>query len=374
MIIIIFFIVHWYVSLFFQSFFNHRYAAHGMFTMSKGWEKVFYILSWLTNGSSFLSPNTYGILHRMHHAFADKEKDPHSPKFSPNPFALMLKTRNIYSDIWHRRIPLEKRFTDGVPYWKFMDVFGESNGSRLFWVVAYTAFYIAFATAWWQFLFLPLTIVIGPFHGVVINWFAHKIGYSNFKVSDTSKNFLPVDVLMLGESYHNNHHKRPNNPNFGFRWFEMDPIYPFILLFNALGIIKLKKAGEATSVDFELSEVEVAQLKAEFANLQSARTSLQLRPETKFRQYLEAWDSFVKQDWQGDMNEYLRNLQVRKEIEEFLQTTNENLREKLKSFVEPLDQKFREKMVPWKKEMMEKLNFSMPSPHFWESNSIYQVG
>ncbi|HJY63202.1 MAG TPA: acyl-CoA desaturase, partial [Ignavibacteria bacterium] len=49
---ILFFITHWYLSLFFQTFFHHRYASHGAFTMSKSWERVFYILSFITQGSS----------------------------------------------------------------------------------------------------------------------------------------------------------------------------------------------------------------------------------------------------------------------------------------------------------------------------------
>ncbi|PSR06189.1 MAG: acyl-CoA desaturase, partial [Bacteroidetes bacterium SW_10_40_5] len=34
MVIIAFFITHWYLSLFCQTFFHHRYAAHAMFTMN----------------------------------------------------------------------------------------------------------------------------------------------------------------------------------------------------------------------------------------------------------------------------------------------------------------------------------------------------
>jgi stearoyl-CoA desaturase (Delta-9 desaturase) len=42
MYILIFFLAHWYLSLFSQTFFLHRYAAHQMFTMSKSWEKFVY--------------------------------------------------------------------------------------------------------------------------------------------------------------------------------------------------------------------------------------------------------------------------------------------------------------------------------------------
>lgn len=82
---------------------------------------------------------------------------------------------------------------------------------------------------------------MGPVHGAIINWFAHKYGYTNFKLNNTSKNLLPVDFLMLGESYHNNHHKYASSINFGVRWFEIDPVYVVIRLFSFLGIVKLKK-------------------------------------------------------------------------------------------------------------------------------------
>ena len=41
MIILVFFLVHWYLSVLMQTVFLHRYAAHQMFTMRQGWEKVF---------------------------------------------------------------------------------------------------------------------------------------------------------------------------------------------------------------------------------------------------------------------------------------------------------------------------------------------
>ena len=82
---------------------------------------------------------------------------------------------------------------------------------------------------------------MSPIHGAVINWFAHKYGYVSHKVGDTSKNLLPFDFLMLGEGYHNNHHKFGSRANFGIKWHEFDPVYPFILLFDKLGIIHLKR-------------------------------------------------------------------------------------------------------------------------------------
>lgn len=247
MAIFIFFAAHWYLSLFTQTFFHHRYAAHRMFTMSKFWEKFFYALSFIFQGSSFLSPYGYGAMHRLHHAYADTEKDPHSPKYDENIFKMMWKTKNVYNSILYKKIQLEEKYLKDLPHWPLMEKLGDNWISRVLWGVFYVAFYAIFATQWWMFLLLPIHFVMGPFHGAIINWFAHKIGYVNFKLKDTSKNFLPIDFLMLGESYHNNHHKFGGRPNFGYRWFEIDPIYPFIKLFNWLGIIRLRKNVQPTT-------------------------------------------------------------------------------------------------------------------------------
>ena len=241
MIILLFIIAHWYLSLFFQTFFHHRYAAHQMFTMSKGMEKVFFIGSFLAQGSSYLSPNTYGIMHRMHHVFADTDKDPHSPKYDKTLWKLMWRSAQEFRDIFYEKVEIEERFKIDLPEWRKFDLITNKWIIRVAFMGAYTTFYVFFATYWWMYLLLPIHFLSGPVHGAVINWFAHKYGYTNFKVSDTSKNLLPVDFLMLGESYHNNHHANGTNPNFGHRWFEIDPVYPIIKLFHALRIIRLKR-------------------------------------------------------------------------------------------------------------------------------------
>ena len=244
MAILIFFLAHWYLSLFGQTFFLHRYAAHQMFTMNTFWERTFYVFTWLFQGSSFLSPKAYGIMHRMHHAYADTDKDPHSPMFSKNLFDMMKKTLVVYNGILHDKIDVEEKFKKGVPFWASFEKIADNWVVRISWGVLYLLFYYQFATHWWQYLLLPIHFLMGPVHGAIINWFAHKYGYVSFIVGDTAKNMLPVDILMMGESYHNNHHKFGGRANFGKKWFELDPTYPFILLFNLLGIIHLKKDND----------------------------------------------------------------------------------------------------------------------------------
>lgn len=240
--ILIFFIAHWYFSLFFQTFFLHRYAAHGAFTMSKSMEKVMFVLTWIFQGSNYLSAYGYGIMHRMHHAFADTPNDPHSPKYDETIFKMMWKTKTIYSAITSKTLKVDARFLENIPEWTVFDRFARSWVSRIGWGAAYTLFYWHFATDWWMWLLLPLHYLLSPIHGAIINWFAHKYGYRNFEVGDTSRNFLPVDFLMMGESYHNNHHKLSSRANFGgIRWHEIDPTYYIILLLDKLGVIKLAR-------------------------------------------------------------------------------------------------------------------------------------
>jgi stearoyl-CoA desaturase (delta-9 desaturase) len=45
-----------------SNLFLHRYSAHKMFIMSKPWERFFYLLTYLSQGSSYLSPRAYAIL------------------------------------------------------------------------------------------------------------------------------------------------------------------------------------------------------------------------------------------------------------------------------------------------------------------------
>jgi len=239
MTILIFFVLHWYLSLFSQTFFLHRYGAHKMFSMNKFWEKFFYIFTYITQGSSYLSPRAYGVLHRMHHKYSDTDKDPHTPHESSNVFSMMWKTKDIYNDILNGK-EVDKSLTKDLPSWNLIESIGDSWISRIGWGTFYTLVYIYFVPndMWYLFLLLPIHFLMGPVHGAIVNWSGHMYGYQNFDNGDKSRNSLAIDVLMMGELYQNNHHKLPNRVNFAFKWFEFDPTYPIIRLLGWLGIIR----------------------------------------------------------------------------------------------------------------------------------------
>ncbi len=236
----LFLVIHWYASLFFQSFFHHRYAAHAQFTMSKGWEKVFHILCFITQGSSYISARAYGLMHRLHHAHTDTEHDPHSPSYHGNAFMLLWQTRNSYNDIFKGTTEVALKYHKDLPEWKAFDRFAHNWVARLAWGLTYIGIYAWLATAWWQFLFLPLTFGMGALQGLAINWWAHKFGYSNFKMDNTSKNLIPVDLIFWGEGYHNNHHQYPGRANYAVKWFELDPGFMAVKALNYVGIVRLK--------------------------------------------------------------------------------------------------------------------------------------
>lgn len=241
MVIIIFFLSHWFLSLFCQTFFNHRYASHKMFTMSKGWERFFYFMAFMIQGSSFLNPRAYAILHRMHHTYSDTEKDPHSPHFFKDIWHMMMQTKRMYSSYVNHETEPEEAFRGAYPEWPLIDKIGDMWITRIIFGLAYTAFYVVYATNPFLYLLLPIQWLIGPVQGAIVNWCGHKYGYSNFDNKDHSKNTSPIDIFLLGELFQNNHHKSPNSPNFAKRWFEFDPTFPVMLLMSKLGIIKMRR-------------------------------------------------------------------------------------------------------------------------------------
>ena len=242
MFIVFIFIAHWYSSLFFQTVFLHRYASHQMFIMSKGWERVFFFLTFMTQGSSFLNPRAYAILHRLHHKHSDTEKDPHSPMFSKNIIKMNLDTVKHYESVRLNKKDYSKYDFD-VPRWPLLEKVGDHWITRFAFMGLYTSIYVEFATATWQYALLPIHFVMGPLHGSIVNWCGHRYGYTNDrKMKDNSKNTLPVDFLMMGELFQNNHHSSPKNIKFSKRWFEIDPGYALTKFLSKIKILRIKNA------------------------------------------------------------------------------------------------------------------------------------
>ncbi len=210
--------------------------------MSWRWERVFHLMTFLCQGSSYLNPRAYAYLHREHHAYSDTERDPHSPYIYTNLVTLMLATKKRYDDFNRRGVLPEAQLQNPpTPDWPLIDNLGRNWLSNFLFGTLYTLFYILYAPHWVFYLLLPVHYLMGPIHGAIVNWCGHKYGYRNFETTqpDKSKNTLFFDFLTGGELFQNNHHKYVMSPNFAARWFEIDPTYPVIKLLAGLKIIDL---------------------------------------------------------------------------------------------------------------------------------------
>jgi stearoyl-CoA desaturase (delta-9 desaturase) len=248
MAVVLFFLLHWWGSAFFQSLFHHRYASHRMFTMSPRVERAIHLMTYAVQGSSYLDVRSYALMHREHHAFSDTPRDPHSPSNHRNLAGMMLATARHYYDYVARRVEPETRFEGGIPEWPWLDRLGRRHSMRLMWIAAYTAFYVSFATATWQYLLLPVHFVMGPVHGAIVNWWGHRAGYRNYACRDQSRNTLPIDFVTMGELFQNNHHHASRNANFARRWFEIDPSYQIMKLMVRTGLIQLVVQPKAETI------------------------------------------------------------------------------------------------------------------------------
>lgn len=213
-----------------------------MFDMSPFMEKVCYVLTFICQGSSYLSPYTYGIMHRLHHEHADTEHDPHSPSHDGTVFKMMWRTYTIYTGIFSEEILIDEKYKTKLPNWASFDRIVCSIWVRMLWVLVYVTFYYSFSPSICLFLLIPVHMLMGPIHGVIVNWCSHKYGYINFETKDQSTNLMAVDLLMMGEGLHNNHHKFPSRANFGIKKNEFDPSFPLIYLLDKVGLIRLRRS------------------------------------------------------------------------------------------------------------------------------------
>lgn len=230
-------VLHWYLSLFCQTFFLHRYAAHGMFQLPYWFDRCLYLFTFFAQGPSFLNPRAYALLHQAHHKHSDTENDPHSPHFHPTIRKLMIKTFNDYHSLV--RNPRGMREKHYYPVWPLLDKFASTRVHTLLWIGIYFYLYSFLVTSTWQYSFLLIHFLMGPIQGATVNWFGHKWGYRNFSLPDKSRNTLPIDFLLMGELYQNNHHQFPMELNFAKKWFEWDPTYPIIWTMKKLHLVRI---------------------------------------------------------------------------------------------------------------------------------------
>jgi stearoyl-CoA desaturase (Delta-9 desaturase) len=210
----------------------HRTATHMALTMHPAVEWLFKFSLWLTTG---LSTKEWVAVHRKHHAFTDKEGDPHSPVLEGF-WQVQLGNVFYYMREVKKTDVVERYARDIHDGWWDTHVFrrgllGLGTGTVLLCLVL---------GVWWGLLAAGIHAVMYVFVlSSSINGLCHHVGYKNFDNTATNIRFLAL--LTGGEGLHNNHHGYPRSPKFSFRTSEIDPAWPLIKVLIACRLAKPSK-------------------------------------------------------------------------------------------------------------------------------------
>jgi stearoyl-CoA desaturase (delta-9 desaturase) len=221
----------------------HRYFTHRAFKADRPMRVALAIAGSLAFQGPII---TWVADHRRHHAFTDKEGDPHSPwLFGTSPAA-------VVKGFWHSHFgwmlehevtnparfapdlladPDIKRINRQFPLWSTLSLLAPAVlGGLLTW-------------SWWgavTALFWAGLVRIGVLHHVTwsVNSICHMIGTRPWTVRDRSTNFWPLAIATMGESWHNLHHADPTCARHGIGRGQIDVTARVIWIFEKLGWVR----------------------------------------------------------------------------------------------------------------------------------------
>ena len=220
----------------------HRLLTHGGFKTPKLIEYFLTICGTLALQAGALN---WVTTHRIHHAFTETDKDPHSPRdgtFWAHIGWLMRGTALSHD------AETIKRYAPDLQKDK-IHVFI----SNYFFVTTIIVAVILFAVGGWSMVLWGIFLrqVFGWHMTFLVNSATHLWGTRRFETHDDSRNNGLIAALTFGEGWHNNHHAHPRSARHGLAWYEFD--------INWLQIKFLEKIGLARKVHaFELKR-EIAE-------------------------------------------------------------------------------------------------------------------
>jgi stearoyl-CoA desaturase (delta-9 desaturase) len=225
----------------------HRYFTHGAFK-AKRWLRITLAVA----GSLAIegSPIIWVADHRRHHAYADREGDPHSP-WRYGPSAGGIAKGLVFAHIgWMFRLESSNRARFAPDLLADRDI---KAVDRLFGPLALASVLVppllgGLLTLSWQgaltAFFWASLVRIALLHHVTwsINSICHVYGQRPFATrgADRASNFWPLAVISFGESWHNSHHADPTCARHGVLPGQLDPSARIVWL--------LEKAGWASDV------------------------------------------------------------------------------------------------------------------------------
>ncbi len=208
------------IAFFVTSIYLHRTLAHRAIRLSGAVTATCRVLIWMLSG---ICPREWVAVHRKHHAFSDREGDPHSPVL------LGYWTVQWENPVLYRRVagdkPTVARYARDLPPDRFDRLFFDRG-----WLGLALSGGLITVLAGWQIMVIAAVV-----HGVVyiggsgaINAVGHHWGRRPYDNLATNNRWLAL--LVAGEGLHNNHHAAPTSGCFSFRRTEIDPAWLVIWL------------------------------------------------------------------------------------------------------------------------------------------------
>jgi len=198
----------------------HRYYSHKSFELNPVFKWLFTIIAILAGRGSILG---WVYLHRLHHAYSDQERDPHSPHnlgYKLFGFGHMKKQEGEMKIFLVKELMTPAQLF--IHKWYML---------LLLPVLAAVAL-IDLQFFYWAWLVPAMLIQLSTSN---FNYFGHTTGYRNYVTKDHSRNNPWLWPIILGEAWHNNHHSDAKNFSTKRKYWEIDPLIWLIKL------VELKK-------------------------------------------------------------------------------------------------------------------------------------
>ena len=223
----------------------HRYFTHGAFKARR-----FLRVALALSGSLALEgPLIQWVAdHRRHHAFADREGDPHSPwRYGPTAVGIARGLFHAHCGwLFQRQSSNRERFAPDLIEDRDTNLVDRLFPAlALFSVLAPAVLGGVVTMSWTGALtaFFWATLVrIALLHHVTwsINSICHVYGERPFatRASDRASNFWPLAIISMGESWHNSHHADPTCARHGVLPGQLDPSARLIWMFEKAGWVR----------------------------------------------------------------------------------------------------------------------------------------
>jgi stearoyl-CoA desaturase (delta-9 desaturase) len=199
----------------------HRFLSHRSFDTGPAVKAVLLVLGAMSLPTR---PVDFAAYHLQHHANADRDGDPHSPRDG------LLHAHIGWTLSRHRpNREFYCRHLLGDRVVEFVD------RTALFWF-GLGLLLPVLIDGWKGFLWGGLVRMAVQNHATfAVNSICHAFGSRPFSTRDRSRNNLLIAVWSLGEGWHNNHHAFPSAACHGFGWQQPD--------ISAVLIRALERAG-----------------------------------------------------------------------------------------------------------------------------------